>query len=73
MATKKIESFKSSKFDLKESQVMGGISYGDYYGTTNGRKDSSGTADEARMTYNAPNMIQPNSGQDDLVWCLQPI
>ncbi len=71
MATKKnLESFKSLKFDLKGNQVVGGVgpTYGNYYGTTNGQRDISGTMDEARTTYNKPGMIQPNSGQDDLCY-----
>lgn len=72
MATKKIESFKSSKFDLKIDTVIGGYlptTYGDYYGTTNGRYDPSGTADEARTTFNKQGLQQPNKGEDDFMWC----
>lgn len=69
MSKGKLEAFKSLKFDLKGNQVVGGYlptTYGDYYNTTNGRKDPYGNMDTARMTYNAQNMQQPNSGQDDV-------
>ena len=71
MSKGKLEAFKSAKFSLDASKVVGGVgpTYGNFYGTTNGQKDVYGTMDEARRTYNDPTRAQPNSGQDDLTYC----
>lgn len=71
MSKGKLEAFKSAKFSLDESKVVGGEapSYGNWYGTTNGRYDVQGTADEARTTYNPTGYPAGTKGQDDLTWC----
>lgn len=70
MNTKNLESFKSSKFDLNASQVIGGVgpTYGPYYETDHGKKSPGAKADNARTTYGDPNHAAPGIGQDNLVY-----
>lgn len=72
MATKKIESLNSKKFDSKNlGMILGGeTTYGPWYGTINGKYYPGGTADEARHTYNPPNTPKGTEGDgDNLTYC----
>lgn len=70
MSQKKLESFKSAKFDMDKNQAVGGANttYGPWYTTNGGKPDVNGTSDTARTTYNSPNYPQPNAGQDNLTY-----
>lgn len=70
MKTKNLESFKSSKFDLNGSQVIGGAapSYGPYYQTDHGVRTPGAKADNARTTYGQPDKLPPGIGQDNLTY-----
>ncbi|TSJ41154.1 hypothetical protein [Fluviicola chungangensis] len=73
MATKKIESLSSKKFDSKNlGKVLGGVpTYGPYYGTINGKYYPGGTDDEARHTYNPDGYPAGTEGDgDDFAWCI---